>query len=78
MVRVILVVLLLTSCTSMQIQKHVDGSYEASVTRLFSDVSASFETPDQGSFSYTSDAETASAAEFNRMLLELLITRQGL
>lgn len=78
MARVILVALLLASCTNMKVQKNADGSYEASVTRLFSDVAVNVETPDQGSLSYTSDAETANVAEFNRMLLELLIARQGL
>lgn len=78
MVRVVIAALLLTSCTSVSIQKHADGSYDASVTRFFSDVAVNVETPDQGSLSYTSDAETASVAGFNRMLLELLVARQGL
>lgn len=70
---VLLAVWFLPSCTIVEIDKRANGSYTASLTRAWSDVTATIETPDGGSLTYSSDADTAAAMNMNQQLLQILI-----
>jgi hypothetical protein len=59
----ILAVLALAGCTTATVEKRGDGSYSASVTRLWSDVTLSLAAPDGSRLDYTSDAEAAAALQ---------------
>lgn len=65
----------LTACTSVSIDKRNDGSYTANLSRFFSDVMVTIDTPDGGSLTYSSDADTAAAIDTNRLLIEALLAR---
>lgn len=67
----------LAGCTSVTIDKRADGSYKAELSRVWSDVTVTIDTPDGGALTYSSDADTASTNSLNRLLLEALLPRTG-
>lgn len=73
-----LLLLTLTACTQATVAKNPDGSFTASVTRVFSDTALTIETPDGGTLNYSSDAESVGVANMNRLLLDALIARYGM
>lgn len=66
--------LLLSGCTSINVEKLPDGTFKGSVSRFWSDV-AIIANPETGEFSYSSDAETTAAMQFNQLLLDALLRR---